>query len=322
MPPGANVSRDGSGAVLRIDEQLDEPGGVSGLSMCRLFGMSAGRKPARATFWLLEAPDSLATQSHREPDGTGLGWFGGDGAPHVSKQPIAAYGDAEFAREAHEVSSRTFIAHIRFASTGALDLLNTHPFEQDGRLFAHNGVIENLHTLEAHLGDDRRLVKGDTDSERFFALITREIAARNGDVAAGIEAACAWVAANLPLFAINFVLASADGLWALRYPETHDLYLLERAAGAPLEHSSSLGSRVRSTAGADRPLVVLASERMDTDPSWRLLASGELLHITPTLEVSPRRILEHPPARLLTLNDLSPGAQASQAHTANAPHTA
>ncbi len=142
--------------------------------MCRLFGMSAGREPARATFWLLQAPDSLARQSHREPDGTGLGWFDGDGAPHVSKQPIAAYGDAEFAREAHEVCSRTFIAHIRFASTGALDLRNTHPFEQDGRLFAHNGVIEDLPALEAHLGDDRRLVKGDTDSERFFALITRD----------------------------------------------------------------------------------------------------------------------------------------------------
>ena len=58
-------------------------------------------------------------------------------------------------------------------------------------MFAHNGVIEDLPVLEAHLGDDGRLVKGDTDSERFFALITREIAARDGDVGAGIEAACA-----------------------------------------------------------------------------------------------------------------------------------
>ena len=96
-----------------------------------------------ATFWLLRAPDSLAAQSHREPDGTGLGWFDGDGAPHVSKQPIAAYGDAEFAREAHEVRSRTFIAHIRFASTGALDREHA-PVRAGRRLFAHNGVIEDL----------------------------------------------------------------------------------------------------------------------------------------------------------------------------------
>jgi predicted glutamine amidotransferase len=281
--------------------------------MCRLFGMSAGSEPARATFWLLDAPDSLATQSHREPDGTGLGWFDGDRAPHVSKQPIAAYGDAEFAREAHEVCSRTFLAHIRFASTGAIDLRNTHPFEQDGRLFAHNGVIEGLSALDAHLGDARRLVKGDTDSERLFALITREIAARDGDIGAGIEAACTWVAANLPLLAINFMLATADGLWALRYPDTHTLYVLQRAPGARLEHSSSLGSRVHSEDGADRPLVVVASERMDASPAWRLLASGELLHVSGALEVSRRTILEHPPARLLTLEELTPGAKASQA---------
>jgi predicted glutamine amidotransferase len=286
--------------------------------MCRLFGMSAGNRRARATFWLLDAPDSLSAQSHREPDGTGLGWFDEDGSPHVSKQPIAAYGDAEFAREAREITSKTFIAHIRFASTGALLARNTHPFEEDGRLFAHNGVIEDLPALEAHLGAARGLVKGDTDSERLFALITREIAARDGDVDGGIEAACAWVAANLPLFAINFVLATADGLWALRYPATHPLYLLQRAPGTPLEHSSSLGSRVHSKDGAERPLVVIASERMDSDPAWGPLASGELIHITDTLEVVRRRILEHPPARLLTLAELSPTAQASQAKPAGA----
>src|SRR5208282_5938369 len=112
--------------------------------MCRLFGMSAGSTPARATFWLLQAPDSLAEQSRREPDGTGLGWFDESARPHVSKQPIAAYDDARFGREAHEVSSRTFVAHVRFASTGKLIMRNTHPFEQHGRLFAHNGVIEDL----------------------------------------------------------------------------------------------------------------------------------------------------------------------------------
>jgi predicted glutamine amidotransferase len=288
------------------------------MGVCRLFGMSAGSEPARATFWLLDAPDSLSAQSHREPDGTGLGWFDDGGKPHVSKQALAAYGDRRFAREAREVSSTTFVAHVRFASTGALELRNTHPFEQHGRLFAHNGVVEDLPALDAHLGDDLRLVKGDTDSERLFALITREIVARGGDVAAGIETACAWVAAQLPLYAINFVLAGPDGLWALRYPETHPLYLLERAPGEPLRHASSLGMRVHAEEGAERPLAVLASERMDADPGWRMLAQGELLHISDTLEVSTRRILRGPPARALTLAQLSPTAQASQTHTAPA----
>jgi len=39
--------------------------------MCRLFGLHAGSRPVHATFWLLDAPDSLAQQSRREPDGAG-----------------------------------------------------------------------------------------------------------------------------------------------------------------------------------------------------------------------------------------------------------
>lgn len=275
--------------------------------------MSAGNQPATAKFWLLDAPDSLSQQSHREPDGTGLGWFGERAAPHLSKQPLAAYEDHRFAREAREVRSTTFVAHVRFASTGGLDVRNTHPFEQRGRLFAHNGVIEDLPALEARLGPDRELVKGDTDSERFFALITREIDARGGDVAAGIEAASAWVAANLPVFAINLVLAVADGLWALRYPDTHPLFVLEREPGQPLAHESSLGTRVQSDEGARRPLVVIASEQMDADPGWRLLEPGELVHVDDALRVSSGVILPNAPARLLTIDDLNPTAKASQA---------
>ncbi len=274
--------------------------------------MSAGDRPATATFWLLDASDSLSAQSHREPDGTGLGWFAADGTPNISKQPIAAYGDADFAREAREVRSRTFVAHIRFASTGALAFENTHPFEQERRLFAHNGVIGDLPALEAHLGEDIGLVKGATDSERLFALITREIRACGGDIGAGIAAAGSWVAVNLPLFAINLVLVTADGLWALRYPETHPLYVLEREPAGALEHRSSHGSRVHSDHGATRPLVVIASERMDANPNWHELESGELLHVDGELRVHSSRVLERAPARPLTLADLNPKARASQ----------
>jgi predicted glutamine amidotransferase len=281
--------------------------------------MSAGSEPARATFWLLGAPDSLREQSHREPDGTGLGWFDEDGAPHVSKQARAAYEDRTFAREARKLSSRTFVAHVRFASTGALERRNTHPFEQRRRLFAHNGVIEDLPTLERHLGKDLRLVGGDTDSERLFALITREIDAHDGEVLAGIRAACSWVAANLPLFAINFVLTSADGLWALRYPDTHPLYLLERSPGEPLTHTSSLGTRVHAEEGVSRPLAVVASERMDSDAGWRELAAGELVHIDGRQRASSHAILDSPPAHPLSLAQLGKRAQASQARSASPP---
>jgi predicted glutamine amidotransferase len=280
--------------------------------MCRLFAMSAGEQRATARFWLLDAPDSLSEQSHREPDGTGLGWFDDQSRPHVSKQALAAYDDRAFARRAQDVSSRTFVAHIRFASTGSLQLHNTHPFEQHGRLFAHNGVIEGLQALEEHLGEDLALVKGDTDSERFFALITREVQALGGDVEEGIAAACGWIAEQLPVFAINFVLATADRVWALRYPQTHDLYLLRRSPGQTLEHRSSLGTRISSRHGADHALVVIASEPMDGDEDWVELASGELIAVAGDLTVQTRRVLSGPPAHPLTLADLDERARKSQ----------
>src|ERR1700693_5806095 len=211
--------------------------------MWRLFGMTGGRERVRATFWLLEAPDSLAQQSRRNPDGTGIGYYDEHGTPVVDKKPLAAYEDQGFAQEAREVTSRTFVAHVRYASGTPVTLENTHPFEQEGRLFAHNGVIEDLPALERELGDAMSMVKGQTDSERYFALITREIG-RTGDVADGIVSAARWIAENLPVFAINCVLITESDLYALRYPDIHELHVLERAAGGPsgnshLEHGSA-----------------------------------------------------------------------------------
>lgn len=285
--------------------------------MCRLFGLSGGSQRVHATFWLVEAPDSLAQQSRREPDGTGLGFYDESGHPIVHKQPMAAYEDREFARAAKEVDSRTFVAHVRYASTGAVSPANTHPFEQDGRLFAHNGVIQGLDRLDRELAEDISLVKGETDSERFFALITRE-ARRTGTVVEGIASAARWVAEHLPLFAINLVLVSADQLWALRYPETHDLLVLERDAGGEsgesgLVHASARRRiRVHSADLATCPAVVIASEPMDDDAGWRALESGELLHVGPDLSVQRHHILEAPPAHPLTLEDLGARAAASQ----------
>lgn len=281
--------------------------------------MSAGAERAQATFWLLEAPDSLLAQSRRDPDGTGIGYFDDDDTPRVDKQPIAAFEDRRFASDARHVRSRTFVAHVRHASTGALTMVNTHPFCQRDRLFAHNGVIADLAMLEQRLGEARRLIAGETDSERFFALITQEIDRHGGRVDAGIRAAARWVAEELPVLSINFVLVTATDLWALRYPETHTLYVLERAPGGresaadmPLEHTSSSGTRVRSEHGREHPLVVVASEQMDDDPDWRELRSGELVHVGPSLQLESELLFDGPPARPLELDDLDPAVRASQ----------
>ncbi|MDD4867595.1 MAG: class II glutamine amidotransferase, partial [Mycobacterium sp.] len=189
--------------------------------MCRLFGLHAGTQVCTATFWLLAAPDSLAKQSRTNPDGTGLGVFDARGEPELRKRPMAAWEDADFATEAHEMTGTTFLAHVRYATTGSLDVRNTHPFLQDDRMFAHNGVVEGLEVLDRRLGEvgTGDLVQGESDSERVFAQITGSIRDRDGDVTAGLVDAVRWLAANLPVYAVNVLLSTATDMWALRYPQ-------------------------------------------------------------------------------------------------------
>jgi predicted glutamine amidotransferase len=284
--------------------------------MCRLFGLHGGRRPVRACFWLLDAPQSLARQSRCQPDGYGIGSFADDGTPEVERGVTPAWQDEAFARGAKEECSRTYVVHLRYASSGPAALRNSHPFVQEGRLMAHNGVFEGLRDLEDHLGPDRPLVQGDTDSERFFALITRETRRAGGDPHAGILAAVEWIARHLPMFSLNLVLATPDELWALRYPDTNELWLLERRGGGPhhrhLHESSEVGTlRVRSDDLAAADSVVIASEPMDEHPDWRLLESGEFVRIGPDLRCASTMIDERP-AHQLTVEDLSARAAASQ----------
>jgi predicted glutamine amidotransferase len=285
--------------------------------MCRLFGLHAGR-PVDAQFWLIGAPDSLAAQSHRNPDGAGIGAFGAGGQPEVSKQPIAAWEDTDFARTARQLHGTTFVAHVRYASTGAHTVANTHPFLQDGRLFAHNGVVQGLPELGQRLTElgTADLVHGETDSERVLALITGETRRHGGDPGRGITAAIGWIGGHLPVYAVNLILATPTDLWALRYPATHELYVLDRppggtGAGRALEARSSRIS-ARSPHLADQPSVVIASERMDDDPAWRLLEPGELLHVGPDLHIDRSTPFPPEPRHLLRVSDLDPAAAASQ----------
>jgi glutamine amidotransferase len=51
---------------------------------------------------------------------------------------------------------------------------------------------------------------------------------------------------------------------------------------------------------------------MDDDPGWRLLESGELLHVGAALELSSAIALPNPPAHRLELSDLNEAGRASQ----------
>ncbi|MFZ0714893.1 class II glutamine amidotransferase [Mycobacterium sp.] len=283
--------------------------------MCRLFGLHAGTNVVTATFWLLDAPDNLSEQSRRNPDGSGLGVFDAQRRPQVHKQPIAAWEDTEFATEAHDLTGTTFVAHVRYATTGSHDVVNTHPFLQDGRIFAHNGVVEGLDVLDERLREvgTADLVLGQTDSERVFALITASIRARGGDVTAGLVDAMRWLADNVPIYAVNIVLSTATDLWAMRYPESHELYLSDRRKTSADHRFHLRTSQIRADSQHLRhqPSVVFATEPMDDAARWQFIEPGELVHVDAGLQISRDLVIPDPPRHRLRPEDLSPTALAS-----------
>jgi len=281
--------------------------------MCRLFGLTAGTARVHATFWLLDAPDSLEAQSRRNVDGSGIGFFDPFGAAELDKQPEPAFADQEFVREARQAEAATFVAHVRLASTGGRTVQNTHPFDMHGLVMAHNGGFGELAQLDAQLGSYASLVLGDTDSERYFALITQQADAHGGDVGAGIAAAARWIAARLPVSSLNTIVIAPGELWALRYPDQHALHIIERPAGPGQDPAGRPGLHVRSATSSihvpelhSAPSVVVASEELDGESGWRVLAPGELVHVGPDLSVRSEVVLPEPPARLVPIGPGNP----------------
>jgi predicted glutamine amidotransferase len=276
--------------------------------MCRLFALHAGERDVAADFWLLDAPTSIARQSERNADGYGLAALTSRRGMILIRNPVQAAEDPAYRQVARRLEASEIVVHLRYASTGGVSLVNTHPFSQDGRLFAHNGVVGDLERIEARLGSHRAMVMGDTDSERLFALITLAIRAADGDVRAGITAAVREVAAEYELYSINFVLGDLGHIWAFRYPEHNPLHLHLRQPGgpsgsAPLDEADTAGTlRIYSEDGAVTPLVVIASERIDDESGWEEIHSGELVHVGPDLQVDRETIVSGPPAHPMELS--------------------
>jgi glutamine amidotransferase len=182
-------------------------------------------------------------------------------------------------------------------------------------MFAHNGVVGGLDLLDDRLRTEgaSELVGGQTDSERVFALISAAARRNGGDVTAAIGEAVGWVGDNLPVYALNILLSTATDMWALRYPDSHELYMLDRrdpkaspAGGFDLQTERI---HARSAHLGEFGSVVFATEPMDTDPGWRLLDPGELVHVDADLDITHRVEFPDPPAHLLSPAGLSPTAQ-------------
>lgn len=142
--------------------------------MCRLFGFRS-IITSQVHSSLIHAENALMDQSIKHPDGWGLAYYI-ENTPHLIRSSVTAMDDHIFEKVSGVVSSQTVMAHIRNATQGDHNILNTHPFQYGPWVFAHNGNIKNLSLIKKELLERvapnlKRFILGSTDSEIIFFLI-------------------------------------------------------------------------------------------------------------------------------------------------------
>lgn len=142
--------------------------------MCELFGVSARKKIAVRGYL-----EEFFSHSVRHPNGWGIALFY-DQSVSLEKEPVQA-SKSTYLRERLKCMPEQgdMIAHIRFATRGADEYENSHPFVHRDRFgnawtLAHNGTIFRYPSVDRYFG----VQEGQTDSERILLYLIDQINGR------------------------------------------------------------------------------------------------------------------------------------------------
>ena len=145
--------------------------------MCELFGINAGNE-TDTSLWL----KTFFDHSERNPHGWGIAHFhqnpaGRAGFGTLEKEPVKAVRSRYLKERLRQgLRASTLLAHIRDATIGSLEYINTHPFQKtddSGRCWtlAHNGTVFEGALLRKFV----EVQEGQTDSERILLYFVDRI---------------------------------------------------------------------------------------------------------------------------------------------------
>lgn len=145
--------------------------------MCKLFGFRSILN-SKIHSSLIEAENSLFNLGSLHPDGWGLAYYVNQ-IPHLHRSTEAVHQQNLFQKISGQVSSQTFMAHIRKATQGSKDIQNCHPFQFGPWIFCHNGNIKNYHEEKSEFlkmlpSELSTKIYGESDSEFLFYFLTQD----------------------------------------------------------------------------------------------------------------------------------------------------
>jgi glutamine amidotransferase len=258
----------------------------------------------------LAAENALGVQSNLHPDGWGVAFYI-DGAPHVTRSPTTALGDALFHRLSGVVASETVLAHVRKATQGEKTVFNCHPFQYGRWVFAHNGDIPRFEEVRApllELVDQRlrRFVLGETDSEVVFFIFMSELsrAAGTGERAELSHAMSALRTtvkrvrelcdARADVAPALLTLMATDGESLVATQGGKELYFSTyKTRCADRDHCPSLSAACEapSVSGIVNHFIV-SSEPLQGENVWLPLAQGDIVGVDRRMQIAKAHV-EH-----------------------------
>ena len=262
--------------------------------MCRLLGiLSAESIPYRVL--LRETHRSLSTLSEEHPDGWGLAVFSSrpnaGGATtqgwELHKGIHCAQRDEAFHETSSKILGEVLVSHVRRATVGPVSPVNTHPFERQGWVFAHNGTIKDLDYLRRGISPAQsKTIRGETDSELFFAFLLSRFEEKgllkgsdDGAIDTVLKSVTHEVILRPNFGELSFLLSNGATLYAYRWG-AKPLFLLERGPHHGPQYRPAIegGRELQIPWTKRRHAFFLASEKMTQEP-WVELKEGELLRI-------------------------------------------
>ena len=280
--------------------------------MCRLLGYAA--PSPRTTRSVLSGNQSAVfqdmTQLHK--DGWGSAWLAptvlpGNAEPagslipdaptsvHKERSPESGAGSLDLTEALAERLSSAQIVHLRMATDGmSCRAENTHPFLVDGLAFAHNGSLMPAQSIDAFIDPSIAAgLRGDTDSERYFAVIRSKIAG-GLDL---FDAVCETVAELRPLFpdaSMNALILSQDALIVVHASADaevpHDLFDASGLSEADLPQDHRTAYYLMRQRRLEDGTMIFASSGLDI-VGWEPLPPESVTRVDLATQATETRVL-------------------------------
>jgi predicted glutamine amidotransferase len=269
--------------------------------LCRFFGLRA-TAPTSIECCLVRARNSLMAQSRRDlqgfdnADGWGIAAYRGHDLL-IQREASAAHLDDDFRLAASRIEAATALAHVRRATVGAIQPVNTHPFSHGPWAFVHNGTVPYFEQLRERMlasmsREHRDAIRGATDSEHLFHLVLsrheQDGASLLDSLVTTLVQVLRWCReiGDYPRLGLNLLLTDGTRMVGSRWQRT--LHVLAQHGRRPCAECGR--PHACDTPADEYRALVIASEPTTVEEDWQEVPERSAFEVVDDLDLRFRSL--------------------------------